>query len=465
MTTQPRPTEAPYTPPLLPGSQLESAPPIKGARLAWAHCRAGWASVWALPAERGLAVQITPCKAPAGKGRVEWRLAILHEASGLTVCSAREGGAAPILNTPKDRRTIQALLADLLKLPVDWTGSPTLHHSPNELGGMVFPLIARHFPAIPEWRAWVRDKDGKPAHRWHRSHEAALAWATGSKHGGWWMVEAWAVPPADDPPPDFAAIARGEMPPGMTGATWLAWGTVRASTPGNPAPPLLLVNPTLAANVHSLAYQSITEWPTLPTGERSPIVATALAEGIVSISDRHPQVFLPTRTGVLLAARAALAGEFEPPRDNQRTRDALAEYQECRSKYRTGSWSTDEAHFVLGDLFEAGLHLLSCIARDRSAPAPRFELGTRWAACTGDRLRVLSHAGGVACLEVQPAAGRTWVTLRTRPAVAWARNSALVPVIYGDPEGLDRRTSIDEHSAADWAENHAARLRSTALVE
>jgi len=451
------------------------------ARLTWARTNEGWFAVWATPADRGLCVQASPFFAGTGrivegKTRIEWRLLILHEPSGLLLVRMRQGGGSPILNNPKDRKAIGLLLADVLALDVDWTQErPTVT---PEQHAAIDAAVAHRLPAIPEWRAWRLDKIGKPEHKWHRTAEGAQSWAS---NDGWWMVEEWKVPPFEQAlaphvvecspcpplaplrervlrgPVDFLGIARGDFPKGCVSAVWEAWGVRRSSTPGNPAPEWTGDGRADADRVRTLAWQSVSAWPTAPTGEQQVGPASAIAAGHIEIKG-EPAVFVPTRAGLFLASREALAGRLGQPRDLQRTRDALAEFRATRTIWCRGDYNRRDEHHVHAERFDAWLHLLACIARDRAAGV-RFELPGR-PNYTPDRQRVISHKTGVVCLEVDTAAAREWLTFRAVPVVPWAEGSALTAAMKPsrDPEDMWEST-LEKHRACDWAENYAAEMR------
>lgn len=459
-----RPTLPPTAPPLLPGTDLPSSAPMPGARLTWARGRDGWFAVWAGPSLQGLCVEAIPCAAPKGKGRTEWHLGILHEASGLFVVSGRQRGASPVLNTPKDRKAIGLLLADLLALGVDWAEvTPVVS---QEARAALTQCIAARLPAIPEWRAWrgvppKRVSDPPLEHKWHRTPEAARSWA--ESKGGWWMVEEWKVPPgtpyARDCAPAFAEIATGNYDPkdGMTGAVWSAWGILRSSAPGVPAT-LVTYGTATAADVVALAWQRSEGWPTAPTGEQQPGPAAAITAGLVRLdawqtSRGEVGVFVPTRAGLLLASREALAGRLRTPSIGARTREARDFARGARRKWRTGDYDRRDEAEVMAERFATWIELLACIARDRAAGV-RFELIGR-PIYSADRLTVVSLADGVACLQVDAAAGREWLTLETEPVVFWAPGSALVATRRANGCG----STVETHSARDWAENYAACLR------
>lgn len=460
----PRPASPPTIAPILPGSATPTSPPMPKARLTWARTDKGWFAVWATPADRGLCVQAVPFYVgKESKSRIEWHLSILHEASGLLLVRMRQGGGSPILNNPKDRKAIGLLLTDILALEVDWaTERPDV--AANDVT-LIDAAVALRLPAIPEWRAWRIGVGGKPECEWHRTAEGAQAWAC--RHGradGWWMVEEWKVPPPWPyykveirGPVDFLGIARGDLPKGCVSAVWEAWGVRRSSTPGNPAPEWTGDGRADADRVRTLAWQPVEHWPTAPTGEQQVGPASAIAAGHIEIKG-EPAVFVPTRAGLLLASREAVAGRLSKPRDLQRTRDALAEFRATRTTWRRGDYNRRDEHHVHAERFGAWLHLLACIARDRAAGV-RFELPNR-PNYTPDRQRIISHEAGVVCLEVDTAAAREWLTFRAVPVVPWAEGSALVPAMKPsrDPEDMWEST-LEKHRACDWAENYAAEMR------
>lgn len=454
-----RPEAPPTIAPIINGAP--TSPPMPKARLTWARTDKGWFAVWATPADRGLCVQAVPFYVgKESKSRIEWRLAILHETSGLLLVRMRQGGGSPILNNPKDRKAIGLLLADVLALDVDWTQErPTVT---PEQHAAIDAAVAHRLPAIPEWRAWRSGKDDKPEHKWHRTAEGAQSWAS---NGGWWMVEEWKVPPFEQAlaphvvrgPVDFLGIARGDFPKGCVSAVWEAWGVRRSSTPGNPAPEWTGDGRADADRVRTLAWQSVSAWPTAPTGEQQVGPASAIAAGHIEIKG-EPAVFVPTRAGLFLASREALAGRFGKPRDLQRTRDALAEFRATRTTWRFGNYRRDEAHNINVERFDAWLHLLACIARDRAAGV-RFELPGR-PNYTPDRQRIISHEAGVVCLEVDTAAAREWLTFRAVPVVPWAEGSALVPAMKPSRDSEDMwESTLEKHRVRDWAENYAVEMR------
>lgn len=471
-----RPTVPPTIAPTLPGATAPTEPPFKGARLTWAHTSKGWEPLWALPSVHGIAVQATPFYVGKNK-KIEWRLGILHEASGFTVCNGRQGRAQHVLNTPTNRKAIAALLADLQTIGVDWTlERPQQTMTPLEIGEAVACLVARHLPAIPEWRAWRTGLNGLE-HKWHATAAAAQDWADRGC-AGFALIESWTVPPPigsnawnahgefhRECSPDFAKLAAGRMPEGMTGASWKAWGVQRSAAPGKPAEPFPISAAPTPGDVRGLAYADAQGWPCLPTGERMPGPAAAIAASLVTLGEHGH--YLPTRAGLLLVSRAALAGHWGSPSRLQRTSEAREEWRKARRRARNGAsiegsyWR--EALGNLGDCLEAWIHLLGCIARDRAAGV-RFELHGRWTAAS--ILRVISHEAGVACIEVSTAAeGRTWLTCRVEPVVSWAAGSALVATRWRDPAFAELTiNSIEEHRAADWAENHAARMRAGNLL-
>jgi hypothetical protein len=275
------------------------------------------------------------------------------------------------------------------------------------------------------------------------------------------MVEEWKVPPFEQAlaphvvrgPVDFLGIARGDFPSGCVSAVWEAWGVRRSSTPGNAAPEWTGDGRADADRVRTLAWQPVEHWPTAPTGEQQVGPASAIAAGHIEIKG-EPAVFVPTRAGLFLASREALAGRLGQPRDLQRTRDALAEFRATRTTWRFSNYRRDEAHNINAERFDAWLHLLACIARDRAAGV-RFELPNR-PNYTPDRQRIISHEAGVVCLEVDTAAAREWLTFRAVPVVPWAEGSALVPAMKPsrDPEDMWEST-LEKHRACDWAENYA----------
>lgn len=111
-----RPSFPPTSPPTLDGASLPQ--PHPEAILAWRRGGGGgdgWQSTWALPSRDGLAVQFTPAESK----RVKFNLAILHEPTGLLVAYTDSGGA-PIPHTRANLRKVQAMINDLLAVPVDW---------------------------------------------------------------------------------------------------------------------------------------------------------------------------------------------------------------------------------------------------------------------------------------------------------------------------------------------------------
>lgn len=222
-----RPTPAPTHLPIHNGRTTER--PHLEAAPAWCFVEAAFTSTWELPAARGLAISFWP---RTRKGVVTWDLGVTHTATGRGLGLTRQGGAA-IEFTPANMRRLWAAVADLLALGVDWADHDFSAHP--DLGQRVRAVYDRHFPAVPEFRAWRLDEQGKPTCKWFKSNAAAASWAERCER--WWMIERWTIPPRSrGQTPNFGVIIRGELPDGCASVRWSAWGVVREATPGQPAP-------------------------------------------------------------------------------------------------------------------------------------------------------------------------------------------------------------------------------------
>lgn len=454
-----RPT-IPAPTPQLPfgGGDSECPMPGTNAKPTWVRTAEGWTrSVWAFECKPGLAIQATPWRAEP-RGKLVWHLALLHLASGLTVVSMRAGNTTTIELSTKNIRELTRF-ADALPA-CDW-----LAEQPEVDAPAVIALIAKHFPATPMWRGWrFRRAVDVPECKWHSSERAALAWA--SAYGGWHAVEHWTVPPARwqhhtlSGSFELHSVASGDLPEGCAGVRWSAHGEAREVKRGTPAAarklPVLEGADALSTVVDLFGWVKESRQRRLPTGEYDQLAEAALAQGILRRVESDGAVWwVPSVPAMLARARQRVmkSEDFTNPF----TADVLRAWRASRKDGR------QRASYADGPPLEARrfalfCDLLYCLRRDREARAsgklPLELYNSRYA---GGMRKVLSYEAGVAVVEINHALGMMWLTMRTTPVVMWAPDSTLAALRGRD--GTYSYSTIEEHRARDWAENHAARMR------
>lgn len=470
-----RPETAPPIP-QLPFNKGPSTLPVSPEKFAptWVRTRDGWTlSVWATEPVDGLAIQVTPWRAEP-KSRLEWHLAILHMPSGLVVTSTRAGGTMPIDCSPKVLKTVVALRDALLKVGVWAAEEPSIDRA------AVAALLAEYLPALPMWRAWkLPRKVGEALDcKWFENEKTARAWVAGEQ---WWAIDHWTMPPKGLRWNEYAGLidlarARfGERPDGCASVTWMAHGLEYKASKGEQVAQRTFWfggDPVVRLGLVGRAWREALSLGILPTGEVDPSALMAVELGLLrEVGEGLGRRWLPTLRGLLLMARHARAtGE---PGALETTRAALKRWRSARRtdlQWRDGRKPSGRE----AERFSEFCHLLGCIRRDTLAAStgePRWELGgednaSRYAG----KLTVLSNDRGVACLFIDHSLGYMFLTLRTANVVSWAPGSALTAARIPDP--TDRRpdgrprygdtiTTLAEHRARDWAENHAARMRET----
>lgn len=336
-----------------------------------------------------------------------------------------------------------------------------------------------------EWRAWRLGGGETLEHRWFKSAGAAERWA--DRALAWHLIEQWDSPPAQRDlanhlhAPHLAAIGRGELPAGAVRATWRAWGVHRAAKDGTITPYApqrkggTLEHWQITDALHRAAYQNLRALPQAPTGELSPHLAMAIAEGFAIVKHFEAAALrggthasdwiIPTRRGLLALSHAPLL-DLEPERITHHdtsgiliTWKARAAYDRRARRDKEGQdrWDVHGVH-LHRERLEAWLLLCACLRRDREAAErgrARVELPGR---ARGHHTEVLSVADGVVLAEVHMPRRNVWLTWQTTPAVSWAPSSALAVARVPDGYGADM-SSVQEHSARDWAERYAEELR------
>lgn len=441
--------------PTAPGRATPIERPHPEAVLAWCFVEAAFTATWEIPVARGLAISFWP---RSRKGAVAWDLGVTHAATGRGLGLSRQGGAA-IEFTPANLRKLRAAVADLFALGVDWTDHDFSAH-PN-LGQRVRAVYDRHFPAIPEFRAWRLDEQGKPTCKWFKSNAAATSWAERCER--WWMVECWTVPPRlRGQTPDFDAVIRGELPDGCASVRWQAWGVVREAILGQPASPVDLMK-HCAAPLVSYAYIDERDLDRTPTGEINPGIERLVHDGLLArvsheCGSRGPRCWLePTLRGLLAMSREARS---LPDRvwQHQTTTEALEHWRDNRNKDRREArawdlWGSTSRRARL----EAWLHLLRCVARDAAAEGrPRFELDRDFDAGT---LEVHELETGVCLAKVTRAGYWRWLVFRIRPVVVWAPRSARTAAKHPPDASGWREPTLREYDYRENAERYAQELR------
>jgi hypothetical protein len=460
-----RPTTAPTHLPICHGRTTTI--PHPQAMLAWSFVEAAFTSAWELPADRGLAIAFWP---RTRKGALAWDLGITHAATGRGLGLTRQGGAAIEL-TPANLRKLRAAVADLLALGVDWTDHDFSAHP--DLGQRVRAVYNRHFPAIPEFRAWRLGSDDKPECKWFKSNAAAMSWAERCER--WWLIERWTIPPTRAHAqglltfqrcPDFDAVTRGELPDGCAFVRWQAWGAVREATPGQPAPPVDL-SKHCAAPLVANAYIDERDLDRAPTGEINPGIERLVHDGLLArvsheCGSRGPRCWLePTRLGLLAMSREARS-RGDQAWQHQTTTEALERWRDARKADRREGrawdlWGSASRRARL----EAWLHLLRCVARDVAATAtgqPRFEIGDDHDA---DSSELHEFTGGVCLAKITRRSAWRWLVFRALPVVPWAPSAALA-IDRGPPDAYGyRERTRQEFDYRENAERYAQELRTT----
>jgi hypothetical protein len=432
-------------------------------RPTWAANADGRMPVWALPPTDGLAIQITPHQA-SKRSKIEWRLAILHLGTGFTVVSRRAGHGDTDIDWSIDNfRRMQGLLTDLLAI-----GSWEIEMTPDVIAART-PLIraamARHVPAIPEWRAWRSKHTKREAkeqaldHRWFTDEQEAMEWAQGAD---WWLVEQWVTPPLyrNYDNGNIARYIDGVFPDGCVRATWGGHGWQRSSSPGvmasaMPSPPV-----DHQADVDMLKAYSWEDarWEKrTPTGDLPPRLLSLLNNGLLRLVDDY---FCPSVAAMRQMLRARRREKVTPLTSTCKAYSEWKSLQKKALQGRSGELARGGAEHMSAR-FSALCHLAACIDRDSVPPLPHWDRG--WIGHRPSTTQVLSYEDGIACIEMTGySVKNVWATFETEPCVPWAPNSALTVKRYpslerGYTDLFD--TTLEEHSSRQGAEQFAMRLR------
>lgn len=471
----PVPPESPETPPEplddIPepklGDKVPTPPkPPRGEppwRPTWATNADGRMPVWALPPTDGLAIQITPHQA-SKRSKIEWRLAILHLGTGFTVVSRRAGYGDTDIDWSIDNfRRMQGLLTDLLAI-----GSWEIELTPDVIAARM-PLIraamARHVPAIPEWRAWRSKHTKREAkeqaldHRWFTDEQEAMEWAQGAD---WWLVEQWVTPPLyrNYDNGNIARYIDGVFPAGCVRATWGGHGWQRSSSPGvmasaMPSPPVDHQADVDMLKAHS--WEDARWEKRTPTGDLPPRLLSLLNNGMLRLVDDY---FCPSIAAMRQMLRARRREKVTPLTSTCKAYSEWKSLQKKALQGRSGELARGGAEHMSAR-FSALCHLAACIDRDSVPPLPHWDRG--WIGHRPSTTQVLSYEDGIACIEMTGySVKNVWVTFETEPCVPWAPNSALTVKRYpslerGYTDLFD--TTLEEHSSRHGAEQYATRLR------
>ena len=465
---QPQPQDVIPEPKL--GDKIPTPPkPPRGEpswRPTWATNADGRMPVWALPPTDGLTIQVTPHQA-SPRSKTEWWLAILHLGTGFTVVSERAGHGHTRIDWSVDNfRHMQGLLADLLAM-----GSWKIELTPEVLAvrrPLILAAMARHVPAIPEWRAWRSKHTKREAkeqvldHRWFTDEQEAMEWAQGAD---WWLVEQWVNPPLHRGYDNgISGFIDGVFPDGCVSATWGGHGWQRSSSPGITASPMPQPPVDHQADVDMLraySWQDARWEKRTPTGDLSPRLSSLLSRGTLRIVDDY---FCPSIAAMRQMLRARRREKVAP------LVSTCKEYSEWKAMQKRAMQGNGRELSRGGAeeksaRFTALCHLAACIDRDSVPPLPHWDRG--WIGDRPTNTRVLSYEDGIACIEMTGyAVKNVWVTFEATPCVPWAPRSALTVKKYPSTERgytdlFD--TTLEEHSSQHGAEQYAMRLREAVL--